>query len=119
MTINELVALANAGFTKSDIMQLAGIGQTQEPAPAVSPAPAPEPAQAPETAPSNQPVSAMGNFIGEQIETYLNPIAEQMKKLVEAQQINNTLSFDQPRKPTVEDSLAKFLPPNFNPKEIK
>ena len=56
MTLAEIISLSNAGFTKDDIIKLAGIPAPAAPAPAAPAAPAPAAPAAPApTAPAAQP----------------------------------------------------------------
>ncbi len=55
MDIKDVIALVNAGYTKSEISSMYGV---QNPAPAPAPAPAPEPAPAPAPATAQAPAQA-------------------------------------------------------------
>lgn len=97
MKINDLVALANAGFTKDDIMKIAGAIEQPAPTPAPSPAtPAPAPAPAPAQAPSPDPVAEMLGKLGVAVEN------------LQKAAIGNS---QQPQSEGVDDILAAIINP--------
>lgn len=97
MTLDDIIKLANAGYTKDDIFKLT---QAVEPEPAPAPAPEPEPAPAnPEPAPAGTDP--------------LRDIQTQIETLRQMMQINNMLSVNQEaQKPrTMEDIFAEIINP--------
>ena len=73
MTINDILSLSTAGWTKADIMAMAqgqapAQAQAQAPAQAPAPAPAPEPAQPPAPAPDLSQIMERINAIDTKIQ---------------------------------------------------
>lgn len=130
MTMNEIFALVNAGFTKADIMQLLRNEPTPAPATDVvqEPAPTPEltdkpipipeivnpsPAPAPAPAPAPLPVIRTPEDGSQQM---FNNLLQQMSQLTQAVYQNNILNSTNtiPAARTAEDITAEII----NPKEV-
>lgn len=89
--INDMAALARAGFTKDEILKLVGTVDAKKPADTVKP----EPQPAAETA--DKPV---------------DPVLAAIEKLTGQIQQMNINSSEQPKEDSVEDILASILAPD-------
>ena len=108
MTLDDIIKLANAGYTKEDICKLTQAG---EPAPA--PAPAPDPAPAP--APNNPEPAPDGTDPLQAIQTQIETLRQMM-------QINNMLTVNQtgtPKERTIDDIFAEIINPPMPDKKDK
>lgn len=96
MKIEDIIALAGAGFSKQDIIKIAGTVST--PAPASAPASAPAPVSAPVPAQDvfNQRMGVLDNRLDE------------ITKLI---QVGNLSNSQIPEPPTTEDMLASIINP--------
>lgn len=100
MKIEDIIALAGAGFSKQDIIKIAGT--VSAPAPIQTPTPASAPASAPVSAPVpaqdvfNQRMGALDNRLDE------------ITKLI---QVGNLGNSQIPEPPTTEDMLASIINP--------
>lgn len=83
ISVDDILKLINAGFTKAEIMQLSA--GDPAPAPADDPAPAGDPAPAPEGDPVPTPAQAPENLT----QKLLNGITGQLQALTSAVQANN------------------------------
>lgn len=90
MTLEEIIKLIDAGYTKEDIQAMAA----PEPEPEKAPAPAPDPAPAPAPDPVPNDMSAMLQEL------------KDLKKAVYAMNIMNT---DLPAPKSVDDILAEAM----------
>lgn len=120
MTMNEIFALVNAGFTKADIMQLLQNEPTPAPAPAPAPArdplPEPAPASTPEPAPAPVPTPAPLPVIrtpDDASQQMFNNLLQQMSQLTQAVYQNNILNSNNtiPAARTAEDITAEIINP--------
>lgn len=102
MKINDIIALAGAGFSKQDIIKIAGTVST--PAPAPAPIQTPTPASAP--APVSVPVPAQDVF--NQRMGVLDNRLDEITKLI---QVGNLSNSQIPEPPTTEDMLASIINP--------
>lgn len=101
MTIPEIIALAQAGFSAQQIAAMAAApAPAPDPAPAPAPAPVPKPAPAPAPAPAADPVADM-----------LSKLGVQMTNLTSAIQSSNLLSAQQPQPQTADEILATIIAP--------
>lgn len=102
MKIEDIIALAGAGFSKQDIIRIAGTGSTPAPAPApiLTPTPAPEPA------PVSAPVPAQDVF--NQRMGVLDNRLDEITRLI---QVGNLSNSQIPEPPTTEDMLASIINP--------
>lgn len=114
MKIKDIIALSGAGFTKDDIIKLAGVVASQNyqvtTMPAQSPVPAPiqtpTPASAPASAPVSAPVPAQDVF--NQRMGVLDNRLDEITKLI---QVGNLSNSQIPEPPTTEDMLASIINP--------
>ncbi len=103
MTVNEIMKLLDAGYTKEEISAL-----DAEPAPEPKPAPdpKPEPAPAPEAKPEPAPAP--------DAEPTLADVLKQMARLtatIQANALAQTQINGQPKQPTAEDMIAQIIRP--------
>lgn len=102
MKIEDIIALAGAGFSKQDIIKIAGTGSIptpiQTPTPASAPAPAPVPAQVPGNTQDvfNQRMGVLDNRLDE------------ITRLI---QVGNLSNSQIPEPPTTDDMLASIINP--------
>lgn len=108
MKIEDIIALAGAGFSKQDIIKIAGTVSTPAPAPATIQTPASAPAPAP--APVSVPVPAQDVF--NQRMGVLDNRLDEITKLI---QVGNLSNSQIPEPPTTEDMLASII----NPKGVE
>lgn len=102
MKIEDIIALAGAGFSKQDIIKIAGT--VSAPAPAPAPIQTPTPASAP--APVSVPVPAQDVF--NQRMGVLDNRLDEITKLI---QVGNLSNSQIPEPPTTEDMLASIINP--------
>ena len=102
MKIEDIIALAGAGFSKQDIMKIAGTVST--PAPAPAPIQTPTPASAPASV--SAPVPAQDVF--NQRMGVLDNRLDEITKLI---QVGNLSNSQIPGPPTTEDMLASIINP--------
>lgn len=97
MKIEDIIALAGAGFSKQDIIKIAGT--VSAPAPIQTPAPASAPVSAPVPAQDvfNQRMGVLDNRLDE------------ITKLI---QVGNLSNSQIPEPPTTEDMLASIINPS-------
>jgi hypothetical protein len=100
MKINDIIALAGAGFSKQDIIKIAGT--VSAPAPIQTPTPTSAPASAPVSA----PVPAQDVF--NQRMGVLDNRLDEITKLI---QVGNLSNSQIPEPPTTEDMLASIINP--------
>lgn len=100
MKIEDIIALAGAGFSKQDIIKIAGTGSipAPAPAPASAPAPVPVPAQVPGNTQDvfNQRMGVLDNRLDE------------ITRLI---QVGNLSNSQIPEPPTTDDMLASIINP--------
>lgn len=104
MKIEDIIALAGAGFSKQDIIKIAGTVSTPSPAPAPAPIQTPTPASAP--APVSVPVPAQDVF--NQRMGVLDNRLDEITKLI---QVGNLSNSQIPEPPTTGDMLASIINP--------
>lgn len=102
MKIEDIIALAGAGFSKQDIIKIAGTVS----APAQVPIQTPTPASAPASAPVSAPVPAQDVF--NQRMGVLDNRLDEITKLI---QVGNLSNSQIPEPPTTEDMLASIINP--------
>lgn len=102
MKIEDIIALAGAGFSKQDIIKIAGAVS----APAPVPIQTPTPASAPASAPVSAPVPAQDVF--NQRMGVLDNRLDEITKLI---QVGNLSNSQIPEPPTTEDMLASIINP--------
>ena len=103
MKVEDIIALAGAGFSKQDIIKIAGTVS----APAPAPIQAPTPASAPASAPVSAPVPAQDVF--NQRMGVLDNRLDEITKLI---QVGNLSNSQIPEPPTTEDMLASIINPS-------
>lgn len=114
MKIEDIIALAGAGFSKQDIIKIAGTGSITAPAPAPAPilTPTPAPAPAPASAPASVPVPAQvpGNTqdVFNQRMGVLDNRLDEITRLI---QVGNLSNSQIPEPPTTDDMLASIINP--------
>ena len=110
MKIEDIIALAGAGFSKHDIIKIAGTGSIPTPTPAPAPAPilTPTPASAP--APVPVPAQVPGNTqdVFNQRMGVLDNRLDEITKLI---QVGNLSNSQIPEPPTTGDMLASIINP--------
>lgn len=110
MKIEDIIALAGAGFSKQDIIKIAGTGSIPTPTPAPTPAPAPAPIQAPAPVPAQVPAQVPGNTqdVFNQRMGVLDNRLDEITRLI---QVGNLSNSQIPEPPTTNDMLASIINP--------
>lgn len=108
MKIEDIIALAGAGFSKQDIIKIAGTGSIPTPTPAPAPAPilTPTPASAPVPVPAQVPGNTQDVF--NQRMGVLDNRLDEITKLI---QVGNLSNSQIPEPPTTDDMLASIINP--------
>ena len=108
MKIEDIIALAGAGFSKQDIIKIAGTGSITAPAPAPAPILTPTPASAP--APVPVPAQVPGNTqdVFNQRMGVLDNRLDEITRLI---QVGNLSNSQIPEPPTTNDMLASIINP--------
>lgn len=108
MKIEDIIALAGAGFSKQDIIKIAGTGSIPTPTPAPAPILTPTPASAP--APVPVPAQVPGNTqdVFNQRMGVLDNRLDEITRLI---QVGNLSNSQIPEPPTTEDMLASIINP--------
>ena len=104
MKIEDIIALAGAGFSKQDIIKIAGTGSIPTPTPAPAPAPilTPTPASAPAQVPGNT------QDVFNQRMGVLDNRLDEITRLI---QVGNLSNSQIPEPPTTDDMLASIINP--------
>lgn len=102
MKIEDIIALAGAGFSKQDIIKIAGT--VSAPAPAPAPIQTPTPASAPASVSASVPAQDVFN----QRMGVLDNRLDEITKLI---QVGNLSNSQIPEPPTTEDMLASIINP--------
>lgn len=110
MKIKDIIALAGAGFSKQDIIKIAGTGSIPTPTPAPAPILTPTPASAPAPAPVPVPAQVPGNTqdVFNQRMGVLDNRLDEITRLI---QVGNLSNFQIPEPPTTDDMLASIINP--------
>lgn len=108
MKIEDIIALAGAGFSKQDIIKIAGTGSIPTPTPAPAPAPiqTPTPASAPAPVPAQVPGNTQDVF--NQRMGVLDNRLDEITRLI---QVGNLSNSQIPEPPTTDDMLASIINP--------
>lgn len=138
MNISDIIALAGAGFTKDDIVRIAGSMTTPTPTPTPTPIatptttttptsapvmyqPTPTPAQTPTPTPTPAPTPAT-TPVPNPIQQYMPTpqpsgvdFGNKLDQILGAVQNSNIMSMQVPAQPTTEDMLAEII----NPKGVE
>lgn len=104
MKIEDIIALAGAGFSKQDIIKIAGT--VSAPAPAPAPIQTPTPASAPVSVPAQVPGNTQDVF--NQRMGVLDNRLDEIAKLI---QVGNLSNSQIPEPPTTNDMLASIINP--------
>lgn len=104
MKIEDIIALAGAGFSKQDIIKIAGTGSI--PAPAPAPIQTPTPASAPVSVPAQVPGNTQDVF--NQRMGVLDNRLDEITRLI---QVGNLSNSQIPEPPTTDDMLASIINP--------
>lgn len=102
MKIEDIIALAGAGFSKQDIIKIAGTGSIPAPAPIQTPTPASAPAPAPAQVPGNT------QDVFNQRMGVLDNRLDEITRLI---QVGNLSNSQIPEPPTTDDMLASIINP--------
>lgn len=110
MKIEDIVALAGAGFSKQDIIKIAGTGSIPTPTPTPTPAPAPAPILTPTPASVPVPAQVPGNTqdVFNQRMGVLDNRLDEITRLI---QVGNLSNSQIPEPPTTDDMLASIINP--------
>lgn len=106
MKIEDIIALAGAGFSKQDIIKIAGTGSIPAPAPAPIQTPTPASAPAPVPVPAQVPGNTQDVF--NQRMGVLDNRLDEITRLI---QVGNLSNSQIPEPPTTEDMLASIINP--------
>lgn len=108
MKIEDIIALAGAGFSKQDIIKIAGTVSAPVPAPAPAPIQTQTPASAP--APVSVPAQVPGNTqdVFNQRMGVLDNRLDEITRLI---QVGNLSNSQIPEPPTTDDMLASIINP--------
>lgn len=106
MKIEDIIALAGAGFSKQDIIKIAGTVSAPAPAPAPIQAPTPASAPAPVPVPAQVPGNTQDVF--NQRMGVLDNRLDEITKLI---QVGNLSNSQIPEPPTADDMLASIINP--------
>lgn len=104
MKIEDIIALAGAGFSKQDIIKIAGTGSIPTPTPAPAPASAPVSVSAP--VPAQVPGNTQDVF--NQRMGVLDNRLDEITRLI---QVGNLSNSQIPEPPTTNDMLASIINP--------
>lgn len=110
MKIEDIIALAGAGFSKQDIIKIAGTGSVPTPTPAPAPAPilTPTPASAPASVPVPAQVPGNTQDVFNQRMGVLDNRLDEITRLI---QVGNLSNSQIPEPPTTNDMLASIINP--------
>lgn len=106
MKIEDIIALAGAGFSKQDIIKIAGTGPIPTPTPAPIQTPTPASAPAPVPVPAQVPGNTQDVF--NQRMGVLDNRLDEITRLI---QVGNLSNYQIPEPPTTEDMLASIINP--------
>lgn len=106
MKIEDIIALAGAGFSKQDIIKIAGTGSIPAPAPAPIQTPTPASAPAPVSVPAQVPGNTQDVF--NQRMGVLDNRLDEITRLI---QVGNLSNSQIPEPPTTDDMLASIINP--------
>lgn len=108
MKIEDIIALAGAGFSKQDIIKIAGTGSIPTPAPAPAPIQTPTPASAPAPAPVPAQVPGNTQDVFNQRMGVLDNRLDEITRLIQVGNLSNSRI---PEPPTTDDMLASIINP--------
>lgn len=102
MKIEDIIALAGAGFSKQDIIKIAGTGSIPTPTPAPAPILTPTPASAPAQVPGNTQ---------DVFNQRMGVIDNRLDEITRLIQVGNLSNSQIPEPPTTNDMLASIINP--------
>ena len=107
MDVNDILALAKAGFTADQITMML------QAAPAVTPAPepAPEPARTPTPEPAPEPAPTPAPEPDDSLRAALADVTKELQDLRRSAVLGNILGSQQPPEQSVDDILAEIINP--------
>ena len=110
MKIEDIIALAGAGFSKQDIIKIAGTGSIPTPTPTPAPAPIQTPTPTSAPAPVSVPAQVPGNTqdVFNQRMGVLDNRLDEITRLI---QVGNLSNSQIPEPPTTDDMLASIINP--------
>lgn len=108
MKIEDIIALAGAGFSKQDIIKIAGTGSITAPAPVPAPILTPTPASAPASVPVPAQVPGNTQDVFNQRMGVLDNRLDEITRLI---QVGNLSNSQIPEPPTTDDMLASIINP--------
>lgn len=106
MKIEDIIALAGAGFSKQDIIKIAGTGSIPTPTPTPTPTPILTPT--PASAPASVPVPGNTQDVFNQRMGVLDNRLDEITRLI---QVGNLSNSQIPEPPTTDDMLASIINP--------
>lgn len=106
MKIEDIIALAGAGFSKQDIIKIAGT--VSAPAPAPAPIQTPTPVSAPASVPVPAQVPGNTQDVFNQRMGVLDNRLDEITRLI---QVGNLSNSQIPEPPTTDDMLASIINP--------
>lgn len=104
MKIEDIIALAGAGFSKQDIIKIAGTVSTPAPAPAPIQTPTPAPA------PASAPVQVQNNT-QDMFNQRMGILDNRLDEITKLIQVGNLSNSQIPEPPTTGDMLASIINP--------
>lgn len=108
MKIEDIIALAGAGFSKEDIVKIAGT--VSAPAPVLAPIQTPTPAPAPASAPASAPVQVQNNT-QDMFNQRMGILDNRLDEITKLIQVGNLSNSQIPEPPTTGDMLASIINP--------
>lgn len=108
MKIEEIIALAGAGFSKEDIVKIAGT--VTAPAPVPAPIQTPTPAPTPAPAPVQVPVQVQNNT-QDMFNQRMGILDNRLDEITRLIQVGNLSNSQIPEPPTTGDMLASIINP--------
>jgi hypothetical protein len=109
MTVNEIMKLLDAGYTKEEISALE--------APAPEPEAKPEPAPAPDAEPKAKPEPAPAPDAEPTLADVLKKVAK-LTATIQANALAQTQINGQPKAPTAEDMIAQIIRPTRKERDV-
>jgi hypothetical protein len=114
MKIEDIIALAGAGFSKQDIIKIAGTGSIPTPTPTPAPAPAPAPILTPTPASAPVPVPVPAQVPGNTQDVFnqrMGVLDNRLDEITRLIQVGNLSNSQIPEPPTTNDMLASIINP--------
>lgn len=108
MKIEDIIALAGAGFSKQDIIKIAGTVSAPAPAPAPAPIQTPAPASAPASV--SVPAQVQGNT-QDVFNHRMGVLDNRLDEITRLIQVGNLSNSQIPEPPTTDDMLASIINP--------